>query len=328
MTDNNFAPFIVCIGEALVDFIAEQTVKDVGRASTFIKAPGGAVANTAVGLARLGVNSRFVGKVGGDPFGRFLQDTMAEEGVDVSFFIESKRYPTALVFVALDESRVPRFIFFGDPSADMMLMEDEIWPTMLEDAAFLHLGTVSMVREPVRGATFKLMGMAREQGVKICFDPNFRLHLWKDHELLKELAKRTAADATVVKLNDEELLFMTGEKSLEKGARRVRDRGAELVVVTLGPQGAYYLCEDGDGEVPGFKVYVADTTGAGDGFAAGLLAAMVELEEWPPAAESLYRAVRFANAVGAMVCTKVGAQSSLPGRSDVDSFMAENQGGS
>jgi sugar/nucleoside kinase (ribokinase family) len=315
------------MGEALVDFFAAETVEDVGRANTFIKAPGGAVANTAVGLARLEVKARFVGKVGADPFGRFLQNAMAEEGVDVAFLMESKKYPTALVFVALDERRVPRFIFFGDPSADMMLMEDEIWPTMVEDAAFLHLGTVSMVREPVRGATFKLTGMAREQGVRVCFDPNFRLHLWKDHELLKELAKRTAADAAVVKLNDDELLFMTGEKSLEKGARRVRDWGAEVVVVTLGPEGAYYLCDAGEDMVSGFSTDVVDTTGAGDGFAAGLLASMVELEEWPPAAGSLARSVRFANAVGAMVCAKVGAQSSLPRRSEVDAFIMENQGG-
>jgi fructokinase len=245
-------PLIVCLGEALVDFIATETAADVGQARTFVKAPGGAMANTAAGLSRLGARVRFVGKVGADPFGRFVRETLCFEGVDTRDFITTDQYATGIVFVALDQDRVPSYIFYGYPSADMMLTEDEVGPETLKGAAFLHLGTVSMVREESRAASFKLMRLAREMGARISFDPNLRLHLWKDHDLLQDTAIKAAGLAALVKLNAEELSFMTGTDAPEAGARRLMDRGVEAVVVTLGPEGAYYLCAEGEGFSPGF----------------------------------------------------------------------------
>jgi len=320
-------PVIVCLGEALVDFIAMETAADMGRARTFIKAPGGAMANTAAGLARLGARARFVGKVGADPFGRFMRETLSAEGVDTRDFITTDQYATGIVFVALDRERVPSYIFYGYPSADMMLREDEVGEGALQDAAFLHLGTVSMVREESRAASFKLMRLAREQGVHISFDPNLRLHLWKDHGLLRDTALKAAAMSGLCKLNAEELRFMTGAERPEAGARRLREMGVEAVVVTLGPEGAYYLCGEGEGRPPGFKVGVVDTTGAGDGFAAGLLMALAEAGEWPPPAALLSRATRFANAAGALVTTSLGAMSSLPRRDQVNAFLAQREKG-
>jgi len=317
-------PLVTCIGEALIDFVAAETGADVGRATSFTKAQGGAVANVAMGLARLGVGSRFVGKVGADPFGRFLVREMEGAGVDVSRVVVSGEYPTGLVFVALNDDRVPSYIFFGDPSADMMLGPDEVGPEALDGASFLHLGTVSMVREPVRKASLKLARLAGELGVKVSFDPNPRLHLWKDHDALRELTWKVAAISPLLKLNDEELEFITGENAVGAGARLLRDNGAEVVVVTLGPQGAYYLCDEGGGRADGFEVEVKDTTGAGDGFSAGLLCSLAESGEWPPSKETLSAAVRFANAVAAMVTTEVGAVTALPSRDEVIEFMSKH----
>ena len=318
------APLVVCAGEVLVDFIAQERGTDVGSARTFIKSQGGAVANVAVGLARLGARSRFVGKVGADPFGRFLKRCLSGEGVDLRWLIESG-YPTGLVFVILDEARVPRFCFFGDPSADMMLSDEEVSPETVSGACFLHVGTVSMVGEVSRKASFKLIELAAASKVKLSFDPNLRLHLWKDHELLKRLALEVISSAALVKVNEEELVFLTGLSSISKGAARLQEQGAEVVVVTRGPAGAYFLCPQGEGEAKGFPVPVEDTTGAGDGFVAGLLLSLAENGSWPPSLPLMHQAVEFANAVGALVTTKVGAVSALPSRDQVEKFLSQQK---
>jgi fructokinase len=267
-------PLIVCLGEALCDFVADEIGSDLGAARRFTRAPGGAVANTAVGVARLGATSRFVGKVGADPFGKFLRRSMAAEGIDTRWLLESDTYPTALVFVIRDEQRSPRFVFFGSPSADMMLGPEEVGAEALAGADFFHLGTVSMVRPESRAATAKLMGLARAGKVKISFDPNLRFHLWKDHEALRRIALETVEAAAIVKLNEAELTFLTGEADVARGAARLRELGAAVVVVTRGAGGAYFQ------------------SGVG-----------------------------FANAVGAMVTTAVGAVEALPTRAGVEDFL-------
>ncbi len=315
---------IACVGEALVDFVAAETSVNIGEAKNFTRASGGAVANTATALVRLGVPTRFIGKVGGDKFGLAMKKEMETEGADVSFVSVSERYPTGLVFVSLDEKRVPSYCFFGDPSADMMLSKDEISDDMLEGCSFFHLGTVSMVHEVSRGATYKLIGIAKDKNVKISFDPNSRLHLWKDHELLKKTALRVIASADLVKLNEMELEFITGEDDPKKGAKKILAMGPKVAVVTKGPHGAYYLGQEGEGTVPGLKVDVRDTTGAGDGFCAGLLSILNE-NEWPPKKDILKEAVTFANAVGAIVTTAIGARTALPDRETVYSFLRKKQ---
>lgn len=319
--DDNSARVIVCMGELLVDFVAQETGVELARATTFTRSPGGAVANVAVGLSRLGVSSRFVGKVGSDPFGGFLRDTLTKEGVDTTPLRVSAEYPTALVFVALDAERVPSFYLFGHPSADQTLTEDEVGAAALAGAEFLHLGTVSLVREDTRRATKKLLRLAQAQKTKVSFDPNFRLHMWKDHALLRQLALEIAGESALVKLNESELLFLTGTAEPSAGARKLAALGVEVVVVTLGPRGAYYYSRDGEGDSPGFPVAAVDTTGAGDGFAAGLLAGLTG-KPWPPSAEELAAAVRLANAVGAIVTTAVGAMTALPARGEVEKFLA------
>ena len=310
---------ILCLGEALVDMIAME-VGDLAGVRTFVKAAGGAVANVTVGLARLGARVSFAGAVGNDPFGRFLRGHLADEGVDVTWLRTSADYPTGVVFVSLNADRVPSFCFYGTPSADMMYGPESVEPAMLDGVGFVHFGTVSMVREESRSATWKLVDLARSQGVKVSFDPNLRLHLWRDHEELRATARRASALASVVKLNEDELRFLTGESGVQAGARALRALGPELVVVTLGPRGTYFLGPKTEGELPGFAVTAVDTTGAGDAFIAGLLSALVSAG-WPPDAAALQSAVRRANACGALATTAVGATAGLPRRSGLEDFL-------
>ncbi len=318
--ENKSSAAVICVGELLVDFMAEGTAPDAGKAERFVKSPGGAMANVAFGLARLGDNSRFVGQVGPDPFGLYLKDVLSKEGVDVRWLSVSDEYPTGLVFVVLDNNKVPKYCFFGNPSADMMLEAKQIGPGLMEGAAFLHSGTVSMVRDPARSTTFDLMRRAKDAGIKISFDPNLRLHLWKDHEQLRQIAKDALRLADVAKLSRDELVFITDCSDLQEGARRVFELGPEIVVVTLGHEGAYYCCSEGEANVPPFKVEVMDTTGAGDGFAAGLLHCLCRAN-WPLSSPALEDAVRFASAVGALATTGIGAVWSLPDKKRAQDFL-------
>ncbi len=312
---------LACVGEILIDFVARETGVEIWEAETFTRAPGGAVANTAIALSRLGAPTRFVSKVGRDPFGRYLRRFLEAEGVDIRFLFESDEHDTGLVFVALDDERVPRYSFFGNPSADMMLEAGEVGPAVLEGASFLHTGTVSMAGAAAREAVDKLIGLAAETGVLFSFDPNLRLHLWKDHDALRRTTLEAVRRSALVKLNRDELGFLLGEVGTEKGAAELMSMGPEVVVITSGPEGAYHVCPGGDGFSPGFEVEVLDTTGCGDGFMAGLLASLHGTGVWPPGADELGRAARFANAAGAVVATRVGAVAALTGRAPVEELL-------
>lgn len=312
---------VLCLGEVLVDLIAQEIGTGLQGANTFVKAAGGAVANTAVGVARLGGRVSFAGQVGADAFGRFLRGHLEAEGVDTRWLRFSSDHPTGVVFVSLDSDRVPSFCFYGTPSADMMYGPDQVEPAMLAGVGFVHFGTVSMVRPESRDATWKLVGLARERGVKVSFDPNLRLHLWRDHGLLKETARRAAAMSHLVKLNRDELHFLTGDDDLAAGAKKLLTAGPDAVVVTLGPEGAYYRTRETEGTTPGFAVATEDTTGAGDAFAAGLLAALTG-SAWPPDGETMKRAVLRANACGALATMATGATAGLPRLPELERFLA------
>jgi len=316
---------ILLLGEALVDMISPDVGTDLAHARTFVKAAGGAVANVAVGLARLGARGSFAGAVGDDPFGQFVRGYLADQGVDVRWLRVLPDYPTGVVFVCLDADRVPSFCFYGAPSADMMYGPELVEPAMLDGVGWLHCGTVSMVREESRAATWKLLDLARTRATKICFDPNLRLHLWRDHARLRETAQRTAAQADLVKLNRDELEFLTGEAEPAAGARALRALGPAAVVVTLGPQGAYFQGPEGEGREPGVVVAAVDTTGAGDAFAAGLLAALAGAA-WPPDAPALRSAVRQANACGALATTALGATAGLARAEELAEFLRGRRG--
>ncbi len=304
---------VICLGEILVDFISTEVGSSIAEAPGFTKASGGAVANVAVALARLGVRVSFVSKVGDDEFGRFLARTLEQSGVDTDHLLTTEDYQTGLVFASLDEQLRPRFCFYGNPSADMMLEVGDLAGVPFEQARWFHCGTVSMSREPAREATIRAADISRDKGLTISFDPNLRLHLYKDHQELHDLTMTMILKADLLKLNAEEMEFLLDTKDPALGAARLLDMGPAAVVITLGESGAYYAVADGTGYVPGFKVETRDTTGAGDGFMAGLITILLE-HDFPCSAETLAQAVGFANAVAALSTTQVGAVSALPER--------------
>jgi fructokinase len=314
-------PDVVCLGELLIDFVPTVTGTSLIDAPAFKKAPGGAPANVAVGLARLGVKSAFIGKVGDDRFGRFLAQTLADGGVDIGPLRFTGQARTALAFVSLGADGEREFMFYRHPSADMLLTPDEIDAAALRAARALHFGSISLIVEPARSATLHAIEVARAAGCLISCDPNLRLALWPDRAAARAGLLLAIGQAELVKISDEELLFLTGSDDPTAARERLWHDRLELLVVTSGSAGCVYFTRAGEGAVAGFGVVAVDATGAGDGFVAGRLQGIVADRAIAGDPVRLRGLCRFANAVGALTTTERGAIPALPTRDRVQALL-------
>jgi fructokinase len=322
-------PEVVCLGELLIDFMPREVGRPLIDTFTFRKAPGGAPANVAVGLARLGTSAGFVGKVGDDAFGRYLAQVLADNGVDCSHLRFSAEARTALAFVSLLPDGERDFMFYRHPSADMLLRPEEIDEACIARARAFHFGSITLISEPSRSATLRAVELARKHGLLVSYDPNLRLSLWPDEASARSGMEMGLPFADVLKVSEEEASFLTGKGAPEAALSELRRRyDITLAVATLGREGCVYEGPTGSGAFKGFAVKTVDTTGAGDGFVAGMLAELLRLA--PAAAnigklkpEALNRVFTFANAVGALTTTRKGAIPSLPTRSKLLRFLKQ-----
>jgi len=314
--------FIAC-GELLIDFISTESGVSLAQAPAFKKAAGGAPANVAVGMARLGYRAGFMGQVGDDDFGHFLADTLAAAGVDTGGLRFSDEARTALAFVSLRADGERDFMFYRHPSADMLWRPEDMNAAYAASTRIFHYGSISLIGEPSRSATLTALGHARDAGALISYDPNLRLPLWPSAEAARAGMLAGWRHADLAKVSEEELAFLSGETDLERGARALWHDKLRLLVVTLGARGCVYFTPEGGGRVPGFAVTPVDTTGAGDGFVAGTLAGLLDHDlTWDQA--TIEAALRLGNAVGALTTTQRGAIPSLPTRGAVERFIARS----
>ena len=162
---------VVCFGELLIDFVALESGVTVGEASGFQKAPGGAPANVAVAVSRLGYPSAFLGQVGDDPFGHHLADVLAADDVDVSGLKFSTEARTALAFVSLAAGGERSFSFYRNPSADMLMTPADVDLSVIDRASIFHFGSITLIDEPAKSATLAALQHALDQGLTISYDP-------------------------------------------------------------------------------------------------------------------------------------------------------------
>jgi fructokinase len=319
-------PAVVSLGEVLIDFVALETDVPVQEASTFHRAAGGAPANVAVALARLGTPSAFMGKVGGDAFGRSLRQMLAAEGVDVRGLIEDATARTALAFVGSNERGGRSFVFYHAGMADTLLHPEEVEVNrdLIAHATVFHFGSVTLAAEPSRSATLAAARWARQDGRLVSFDPNVRLELWDSPRRAHDAILETLEVADTVKVSNDEIEFLTGSSDPAEACRRLREHGPALAVVTLGDSGCYYSAAGSSGYVPGVLVEAVDTLGAGDAFVGGMLAGLAARPDVVGSADgqAFGSMLSFANAVGALATTRHGAIPALPTRAEVEQLLA------
>lgn len=310
---------VICVGDLLIDFVPTVTGTGLIDAPAFQKAAGGAAANVAVGLARLGASSAFMGKVGSDPFGHFLAGTLSQEGVDITPLRFESRARTALAFVSLRADGEREFLFYRHPSADMLFVPEEVDEGAIAACRVLHFDSISLAAAQPRATVLHAVGLAREAGKLISYDVNLRLPLWSDADAARDGIRTGLASADIAKLSDDELEFLTGRRDPD-AVQSLWHAGLKVAVLTMGGRGCILITADGQQEIPSIPVKAVDTTGAGDGFVAGFLAGLLRHRSMPGAVE-LAEICRFANVVGALTTTQRGAIPSLPTRAAVEAHL-------
>jgi fructokinase len=306
---------IVCVGETLIDFIAQTEVADIAQTEFFRRAAGGAVSNVAVGVARLGGNAAFIGTIGRDAFGKFLLQTLAHENVDVDAtrLVDAQ---TTLAFVARGPQGARDFEFVRNPGADSLLRAADLDVTLLEHAAIVHFGGVLLSVEPGASACLQAASVGRESGALVTFDPNVRPALFASADHMRTALKAASAQAHLVKCSAEDLAGMDLQQSdLLSGL-------TETVIVTDGAGECAWMTKGGaSGACAPPKVKAVDTTGAGDAFMAAVLVRLADVHGLRVTPEAIADAVRYACAAGAFAVTKEGAIPSLPRARDVEAML-------
>ena len=314
---------ILCFGDLLIDFVPTESGLDFADLPTFKPAPGGAAANVAAGLARLDVSSAFMGKVGDEAFGHLLVDTLKREGVDVGPLRVDNKARTALAFVTLTKDGERDFLFYRHPSADMLFTPDEVDVEAIEQAKIFHFDSISLAAEQPRETALFVADRAASAGKLISYDVNLRLPLWDSEDAARKGIIEGLKRADIVKLSDDELAFMTGGSSPDDVRSKLWHDDLRLAVLSLGREGCIAITKDGERRIESLPVETVDTTGAGDGFVAGLLSGIVADPDKLGDDEAIAGLCRFANAVGGLTTTARGAIPSLPRREQVDALLSK-----
>lgn len=254
---------VISIGEALIDFIPNQKgclLKDV---SSFERVCGGAPTNVCAVVSKLGGSSKIITKLGDDAFGDYIVDTLNSINVDTSSILRTKDANTCLAFVSLNEDGNRDFSFYRNPSADMLLDKNELYPDWFQDIGVLHFCSVALVESPMKYAHIKAIEIAKEHNAIISFDPNVRLPLWKNPNDCKDTINQYLQYADLLKISDEEVEFITG-MDIEKASKQLLGGNIKMILYSMGKNGAMVITKNGYVRVSGTNIKAIDTTGAGD----------------------------------------------------------------
>ncbi|EMD3283866.1 aminoimidazole riboside kinase [Escherichia coli] len=297
------------LGDAVVDLLPESD----GR---LLPCPGGAPANVAVGIARLGGTSGFIGRVGDDPFGALMQRTLLTEGVDITYLKQDEWHRTSTVLVDLNDQGERSFTFMVRPSADLFLETTDLpcW----RHGEWLHLCSIALSAEPSRTSSFTAMTAIRHAGGFVSFDPNIREDLWQDEHLLRLCLRQALQLADVVKLSEEEWRLISGKTQNDRDiCALAKEYEIAMLLVTKGAEGVVVCYRGQVHHFAGMSVNCVDSTGAGDAFVAGLLTGLSSTGLSTDERE-MRRIIDLAQRCGALAVTAKGAMTALPCRQELE----------
>ncbi|CAM8680499.1 sugar kinase [Leclercia adecarboxylata] len=305
---------VITIGEAMAMFVATHT-GDLSEVDRFMKRVAGAELNVATGLARLGLKVSWVSRVGNDSFGQFVLDTLKKEGIETAGVTIDDRYPTGFQLKSkVTDGTDPIVEYFRKGSAASHLSVEDFNPIWFTAARHLHLSGVAAA---LSASSYALLdhaaGAMKAAGKTLSFDPNLRPVLWKSEAEMVEKLNHLAFQADWVLPGLKEGLILTGENTPEGIADFYLNRGVKAVILKTGADGAWYKTADGEqGAVAAVKVEnVVDTVGAGDGFAVGVVSALLE-------GKTLHQAVTRGNVIGSLAIQVQGDSEGLPTRAQLD----------
>ncbi len=312
---------VVAVGECLVDCVVRS---GAGAAKLEIEGnAGGAPANVLAMAAKLGRKAAFISKVGSDAFGSYLMDSVASAGVDTHAMVKSSA-PTTVAMVALDESGNRSFAFYRNGTADVLLEPKEVDMQLVCSSKIFHFGSVSLTDEPARTATLMAASRAREAGVKISFDPNYRPLLWKDEKAALVAMHEGMAMADFVKVSDEEAEMLSGEQDPQEAGKALMARyNMDFLAVTLGPKGCIGFTKNECVAMASYDVKTVDTTGAGDAFWGAVLHRLLQSELSKMSKQQLEELLMYGNAAGSCATIGYGAIAPQPSDEEIRSCMAK-----
>jgi fructokinase len=319
---------IVCFGEALIDFLAGPPSAS-SEARVFRQFAGGAPANAAVAVARLGGACQFVGMLGEDMFGDFLLQSLREAGAGTRYVRRTGRARTALAFVSLDARGERSFSFYRPPAADLLFAEDDFDPACFAEAGVFHVCSNSLTEDAIAAATLAGMRRARTAGALVSCDLNLRPALWADAAPVPARLWQALEAADLVKLAREELEFLqAGVHTASEVIARLLTN-ARLVLITDGDAPVRWHARGRSGQLPTLRVQAVDTTAAGDAFIGGLLVHLQRegvdaggFDAFLADATRIEHALRYASACGALAVTRYGSFAALPTHEEALALLA------
>ncbi|MBW4658620.1 MAG: carbohydrate kinase [Drouetiella hepatica Uher 2000/2452] len=328
-------PRVLCLGEILWDCLADQISTTVDQVTSWTLYAGGAPANVACALTKLGTSAGFVGCIGEDRLGEQLVELLQEAGVDRKGIQRHASHPTRKVEVLRNEAGDRQFAGFGDRNtsefADAFLQADLIPAELFENAEFLVLGTLGLAYPDTAQAIARAMALAKQHSLKIVIDVNWRPMFWSKPELAKPIILAWVKQADFLKLSIEEAEWLFDSTDAGTIARSLgaHSTGNVGVLITAGAQGCtYYFSHpsgDLEGKVPAFLVEVEDTTGAGDGFVAGFVHQLCQQGRSALCDSAIAETiVTYANAVGSLTTMRSGAIAAQPTAVEVKAFLYLN----
>lgn len=305
---------VVVFGEAMAMFIADDYLP-LELAAHYTRALAGAEVNVAIGLSRLGYRVGWMSRLGNDPFGRYILQELQQSGVDTTRAVIDDAHPTGFQLKSRVQVGDPQVVYFRRGSAASYMAPNAEDDAYMSTARHLHVtGIPPALSDSCRQYTYHAIEQARAAGMSISFDPNLRPSLWKSQDEMREVLNDLARRADWVFPGLSEGTVLTGYTTVEDIANFYLDQGVKLVVIKVGARGSYLFTATSRYDLPGFTVQVVDTVGAGDGFAVGIVSAMLE---GLPLLECLERG----NAIGALAVMSAGDHEGLPTRETLHHFL-------
>jgi len=305
---------VISIGETMVLF-TPNTLGKIRYTNQYTSRIAGAETNTLIGLAKLGHQAGWISRLGRDEFGEMILNTVRGEGVDVSKVVIDETAPTGILFKEILNQDAVNIYYYRKDSAASRLEPADLDRDYIANAKYLYLsGITPALSLSCRKVVFESIDIAKDNGLKIVFDPNIRRKLWDDKEA-REVILEIAAKSDIVLPGISECEFLFGTKEYGRAVRSFHEMGVEIVIIKLGEKGAYYSTTDSKGYIDSYPVKtVIDPVGAGDGFAAGVLSGLLDKL-------TISEAVKRGCAIGAMVCSTNGDIEGLPSKRELNQFF-------